>query len=100
MEPEQHRADLPALFRALGNAERLAVFRAVAESDEGMSIAEVTAATGLERVVVSRHLKRLRLVGVLAARWDRRSHIHWMDVRALEQVEDWIYATLPSSNGE
>lgn len=85
---------LAVVFRALGNPERLTVLAAVAASEQGLSISEVCAMTGLPRLAATRHLKRLRLAGIVASRWERPSHIHWLDERAVEQVEDWVYGTL------
>ncbi len=86
---------LTTVFRALGNRERLAVVAALAARDEALNISQVCAATDLPRLAVTRHLKNLRIAGVVQSRWERPAHIHWLDVRTVEEIEDWVYATLP-----
>ena len=88
--------DLHAAFRALGNPERLAIVDALSRSRDGMSVSHVSAQVDQPRLVASRHLKRLRQAGIVTARWERQTHLHWLNADIIERIEDWVCETLPA----
>ena len=91
---------LLAAFRALANADRLAVLRVLREcAPSGMNISQVAAATELTRFTASRHLQVLCVAGFVSATRHEKSIMHRLDPHGFEQVEDWLYDSAPTAAG-
>ena len=73
LQPEDLR-DLRTFHKALADVNRLRIVRRLADGEA--SVAELIAHVGLSQPLVSHHLKRLRVAGLVATRrvggWDPR----------------------------
>lgn len=87
--------DVPRIFAALANSERLAIIDALSQLDPtdcGSSISEISRAADLSRFSASRHLSILRAAGIVTATRDRSGFRHRVNLDALLAIEDWAYA--------
>jgi len=57
----------PELFKALGDANRLAILQRLAASEGGETVSAVASCCSVDLSVVSRHLRTLRDAGILEA---------------------------------
>ncbi|SIT86711.1 helix-turn-helix transcriptional regulator [Microbacterium sp. RU33B] len=89
------------VFRALANAERLAVLDVLrACGSRGMNISQVGEAAELNRFTASRHLKALCSAGLVTSVRHNQSVVHRLDPAGFERVEDWLYETAPSAEAQ
>lgn len=87
--------DVPRIFAALANSERLAIIDALLQldpTDSGSSISEISRATDLSRFSSSRHLSILRAAGIVTAERDRSGFRHHVRLDALVAIDGWAYA--------
>jgi predicted ArsR family transcriptional regulator len=68
---EQRDQELLIQSRALGDPTRHAIFVQVRDADEPVSVAELTAAFGLNHNAIRQHLAKLRQAGLVAEQRDR-----------------------------
>jgi len=62
-----------------------------ASSDSGeMRVGEIVSALGLSQPTVSKHLKVLRDIGLVAVRESGQHRYYSLDVSPLEDLEDWL----------
>lgn len=59
-----------------------------------LTVTELVAATGLGQPTVSKHLKTLREVGLVAAREEGQKRFYTVTPEPLEEIEDWIVTFL------
>jgi DNA-binding transcriptional ArsR family regulator len=76
------RAAAP-LFAALGDTTRLRIVSRLAVS-AGLSIAALTAGTGVTRQAVTKHLRVLDRVGLVESRWHGRERVWQLKPSELE----------------
>lgn len=74
----------PQFFKALGDANRVAILGRLAQSCTPQSVGEVAGCCTVDMSVVSRHLATLRQAGILAA--EKRGRTVYYSVRYQELV--------------
>jgi ArsR family transcriptional regulator len=89
---EADRVDEAALFKALGDPNRLTMLATLARADEEVCVCDFTDALPLNQPTVSHHLKILRDVGLVAS--ERRGT--WVYYRLAADARDRLNAVLGS----
>jgi DNA-binding transcriptional ArsR family regulator len=85
LQPEDLR-DLRAFHKALADVNRLRIVRRLAEGEA--SVAELIAHVGLSQPLVSHHLKRLRVAGLVETRRVGRETICTLRPEAFGEVAE------------
>ena len=83
LQPEELR-ELRAFHKALADVNRLRIVRRLAESEASM--AELIAHVGLSQPLVSHHLKRLRVTGLVTTRRVGRETVATLCPEAFDEV--------------
>jgi ArsR family transcriptional regulator len=89
---EADRTDEAALFKALGDPNRLTMLATLARADDEVCVCDFTDALPLNQPTVSHHLKILRDVGLVAS--ERRGT--WVYYRLAADARDRLNAALGS----
>jgi DNA-binding transcriptional ArsR family regulator len=84
----QH-ASTDAVFRALSDATRRAVFERLTAQGEA-NVADLTAFAGVSQPAVSQHLKALREAGLVSERRAGRNAFYKAEPRNLSPLVDWV----------
>jgi DNA-binding transcriptional ArsR family regulator len=82
MQPES------AIFRALGDPSRLAIFESLARREA--PVKELTAQFRISQPAVSQHLAALRAAGLVAVRRDGRLAYYRVEPAGLKPLKDWL----------
>ena len=77
-----------AVFRALADPSRRAIFERLAESE--LPVKELTARFDILQPAVSQHLAALRAAGLVAERREGRLVYYRAEPRGLRPLVDWI----------
>ncbi|MBA2700807.1 MAG: helix-turn-helix transcriptional regulator [Chloroflexi bacterium] len=85
LQPEELR-ELRAFHKALADVNRLRIVRRLAESEASM--AELIAHVGLSQPLVSHHLKRLRVAGLIETRRVGRETVATLRPEAFGEVAE------------
>src|SRR5437764_329429 len=64
--PERQRAEVVAVFHALGDATRLEIFRLIASQAAPICVCDITARFDVTQPTISHHLRVLREAGLVA----------------------------------
>jgi DNA-binding transcriptional ArsR family regulator len=75
-------------FNAVAEPRRRQILDSLAAGER--SVTELVALLGLAQPLVSKHLRVLREVGLVAAREDGRQRMYRLDARPLKPVHDWV----------
>jgi DNA-binding transcriptional ArsR family regulator len=75
-------------FNAVAEPRRRQILDSLAAGER--SVTELVALLGLAQPVVSKHLRVLRQVGLVAAREDGRQRMYRLDARPLKPIHDWV----------
>jgi DNA-binding transcriptional ArsR family regulator len=81
-------ADQDAVFRALADPSRRAIFQRLAKSE--LPVKELTARFDISQPAVSQHLAALRAAGLVAERREGRHVYYRAEPRGLRPLIDWI----------
>lgn len=77
-----------AIFRALGDPSRLAIFESLARREA--PVKELTAQFRISQPAVSQHLAALRAAGLVAVRRDGRLAYYSVKPAGLKPLKDWL----------
>jgi DNA-binding transcriptional ArsR family regulator len=77
-----------AIFRALGDPSRLAIFESLARKEA--PVKELTAQFHISQPAVSQHLAALRLAGLVTVRRDGRLAYYAVKSNGLKPLFDWL----------
>jgi DNA-binding transcriptional ArsR family regulator len=77
-----------AIFRALGDPSRLAIFQSLAR--KAAPVKDLTAQFHISQPAVSQHLAALRAVGLVTVRKDGRLAYYSVDPEGLQPLKDWL----------
>ena len=77
-----------AIFRALGDPSRLAIFESLARQEA--PVKELTAQFRISQPAVSQHLAALREAGLVAVRRDGRLAYYSVKPAGLKPLKDWL----------
>lgn len=92
MNPSSHDpAAIDALLRALADPTRRAIFERLT-GDEEITVAELTAMSGVTQGAVSQHLKVLKQAGLVAERPEGRKVHYRAETQGLAPLYDWMSA--------
>jgi DNA-binding transcriptional ArsR family regulator len=75
-------------FNAVAEPRRRQLIDAIAASER--SVNELVGLLGLSQPLVSKHLRVLREVGLVAVRDDGRQRIYRLNAHALKPIYDWV----------
>ena len=75
-------------FNAVAEPRRRAILDALADGERPVN--DLVSALGLAQPQVSKHLRVLREVGVVAVRDDGRRRLYRVDAGALKLIHDWV----------
>ena len=75
-------------FNAVAEPRRRQILDALAGGERPVN--DLVALLGLAQPLVSKHLRVLREVGIVAAREDGRQRLYRLNGRALKPVYDWV----------
>src|SRR5688500_5392480 len=88
MSPMARAATTTDAFNAVAEPRRREILDALGGGER--SVNDLVAALGLPQPQVSKHLKVLREVGLVAVREDGRRRLYRVDGRPLKPIHDWI----------
>ena len=77
-----------AIFRALGDPSRLAIFESLARKE--CPVKELTAQFRISQPAVSQHLAALREAGLVTVRRDGRLAYYSVKPAGLKPLKDWL----------
>jgi DNA-binding transcriptional ArsR family regulator len=77
-----------AIFRALGDPSRLAIFESLARREA--PVKELTAQFRISQPAVSQHLAALRKAGLVTVRRDGRMAYYSLNTAGLKPLMDWL----------
>lgn len=77
-----------AIFRALGDPSRLAIFESLARKEA--PVKELTAQFRISQPAVSQHLAALRMAGLVTVRRDGRLSYYGVKYSGLKPLVDWL----------
>ncbi|HTB21536.1 MAG TPA: metalloregulator ArsR/SmtB family transcription factor [bacterium] len=77
-----------AIFRALGDPSRLAIFESIARREA--PVKELTAQFRISQPAVSQHLAALRKAGLVTVRRDGRLAYYGLKSSGLKPLADWL----------
>ena len=77
-----------AIFRALGDPSRLAIFESLATGEA--PVKELTARFRISQPAVSQHLAALRKAGLVTVRQDGRLALYRVNADGLKPLVDWL----------
>jgi DNA-binding transcriptional ArsR family regulator len=77
-----------ALFRALGDPSRLAIFESLARQEA--PVRDLTAQFRISQPAVSQHLAALRAAGLVTVRRDGRMAYYSVNAAGLKPLKDWL----------
>ncbi len=80
---------IEAVFRALADPTRRAVYERLAGGDE-ITVADLTRDSGVTQGAVSQHLKTLKQAGLVSERPDGRRVFYRAQPKGLEPLFDWM----------
>lgn len=84
-----HTSDVDLVIRALADPTRRAVFQRLASGDE-ITVADLTAGSGVSQGAVSQHLKSLKGAGLVAERPEGRRVYYRVRPQGLAPLVEWI----------
>jgi DNA-binding transcriptional ArsR family regulator len=77
-----------AIFRALADPTRLAIFECVAVQE--LSVSELTERFEVSQPAISQHLSALRSSGLVAHRRDGKNIYYRADPKGMQPMIDWL----------
>jgi DNA-binding transcriptional ArsR family regulator len=77
-----------AIFRALGDPSRLAIFESLARKEA--PVKDLTAQFKISQPAVSQHLAALRKAGLVTVRHDGRLTYYGLNFSGLKPLMDWL----------
>jgi DNA-binding transcriptional ArsR family regulator len=77
-----------AIFRALGDPSRLAIFESIARKEA--PVKDLTAQFRISQPAVSQHLAALRKAGLVTVRRDGRMAYYGLKSSGLKPLVDWL----------
>jgi len=77
-----------AIFRALGDPSRLAIFESLASGEA--PVKDLTARFRISQPAVSQHLAALRRAGLVTVRHDGRMSFYGLNSAGLKPLVDWL----------
>ena len=77
-----------AIFRALGDPSRLAIFESLARKEA--AVKELTSQFRISQPAVSQHLAALREAGLVTVRRDGRLAYYSVNPAGLKPLKDWL----------
>jgi DNA-binding transcriptional ArsR family regulator len=80
-----------AIFRALGDPTRRAVYERLSEGE--MNVADLKAGLPISQPAVSQHLAALKLAGLVSERRDGRRTFYRIEPEGLRPLIDWMART-------
>ena len=88
MLPMARAATTTDAFNAVAEPRRRRILDSLAEGER--SVNDLVAALGIPQPQVSKHLKVLREVGLVAVREDGRRRMYRLEARPLESIHEWV----------
>jgi DNA-binding transcriptional ArsR family regulator len=86
------------IFEAVADPTRRKLLESLLDSNVGgsgeLTVSELVELTGLGQPTVSKHLKTLREVGLVAAREEGQKRYYSVTPEPLEEIEDWMISFL------
>jgi len=86
------------IFEAVADPTRRKLLERLLESNAGgsgeLTVSQLVELTGLGQPTVSKHLKTLREVGLVAAREEGQKRFYSVTPEPLEEIEDWMISFL------
>ncbi|MFW9855497.1 MAG: ArsR/SmtB family transcription factor [Candidatus Thorarchaeota archaeon] len=79
---------LDQIFRSLADKTRRDILKRLVQKE--LSISEIAAPYDMSLAMVSKHLKKLEIAGLLGRRREGRWYILRTNVKPLKQVDKWI----------